>query len=306
MAEWDVSESQTKRPIQEVRTKWNSCYAMIERFLLLADFLQRVLLKVKREKNTKTRRPSFLSDDELDALTEVRQLLKPLDIVTKSISGEKVGTLSLAIPLLNALKKNLEKVEAVTPIGFQMKHTLTRLIEENFPKIEEQKLYGCATLCDPRFKNVFFSGIEGCAGAINNVGKLIRQHMAASRQQQQQQADIQENSTPNNTTGQNEVEGFWSDLDRAVQLANVQRSDTVASSGMPLELKQFLNRPPVDRKTHTDPLLAWEDLKDLYPNVCAVALRFLPLLATSVPSERLFSHAGLIATQLRNRLSGHH
>ena len=47
-------------------------------------------------------------------------------------------------------------------------------------------------------------------------------------------------------------------------------------------------------------------MKGEYPHVYKVAVQFLPVLATSVSSEKLFSHAGLIANQLRNRISGKH
>ncbi|KAK3911897.1 Putative AC9 transposase [Frankliniella fusca] len=126
------------------------------------------------------------------------------------------------------------------------------------------------------------------------AARLGWQHSARSEHRREELPTATETAT--------EDEGFWSDLDRAVQLANVNTEELV-SGGMPVELRQYLNRPPVDRKTYTDPLIAWEGMREIYPHVYAVALKFLPLLATSVPSERLFSHAGLIATQLRNRLS---
>ncbi|KAE8739016.1 hypothetical protein FOCC_FOCC015486, partial [Frankliniella occidentalis] len=72
IGEWNVTESQTKRPIQAA-TRWNSCYAMIER----------VLLKLQRYKrSSKVKPPNFLSGDEPEALSEARDLLKLLDIVT--------------------------------------------------------------------------------------------------------------------------------------------------------------------------------------------------------------------------------
>lgn len=74
--------------------------------------------------------------------------------------------------------------------------------------------------------------------------------------------------------------------------------------GIPLELRQYLNRPVVSRQT--DPFEAWDALKSEYPHVYEVALDYLPTLTTSVPSERLFSEAGLIATEMQNRLTGRH
>ena len=54
---------------------------MLERFLLLADFITRVLLK--------------LNGDELESLSEVRDLLKPLWQVTVELSSENSDTLQM-------------------------------------------------------------------------------------------------------------------------------------------------------------------------------------------------------------------
>nr|CAI5843752.1 unnamed protein product [Callosobruchus analis] len=54
------------------------------------------------------------------------------------------------------------------------------------------------------------------------------------------------------------------------------------------------------------PLEVWEELKLVYPDLCPLARRYLDVVGTSVPSERLFSVAGDTITQSRNRLSGKH
>lgn len=97
---------------------------------------------------------------------------------------------------------------------------------------------------------------------------------------------------------------FWSLLDGEVR----QAADNHAASLNPAlgyvdEFRSYLNTPPLDRKAHPNPLEAWETLKNQYPNVYKVAMEFVPLLASSIPCERLFSHAGLIFTFKRSRLS---
>lgn len=41
-----------------------------------------------------------------------------------------------------------------------------------------------------------------------------------------------------------------------------------------------------------------------YPNLYEIAIKYLSIVGTSVPSERLFSKAGNILTEKRSRLSG--
>ena len=51
------------------------------------------------------------------------------------------------------------------------------------------------------------------------------------------------------------------------------------------------------------PLKWWADRETKYPRLSVIAKHVLAVSAKSVPSERIFSSAGLIVTKLRNRLS---
>lgn len=90
--------------IQEVRTRWNSCYEMVDRFLQLSDFVGRVLLQVRKDKSSRAKPPDMLTGNELDILSEVRDLLKPLYNITTEISSEKNVTLSKCIPMIVGLR----------------------------------------------------------------------------------------------------------------------------------------------------------------------------------------------------------
>lgn len=83
-------------------------------------------------------------------------------------------------------------------------------------------------------------------------------------------------------------------------------ADSDEAGGLPIQLRQYLTRPAVNRKQNPNPFTVWESMKYEYPYLWKVAKKYLPIVATSVPCERLFSHAGLIANQLRSRLSPQH
>jgi len=71
---------------------------------------------------------------------------------------------------------------------------------------------------------------------------------------------------------------------------------------MPTDLKHFLNQPTIP--IHENIIKFWDVHKMMYPNIAKIAEPYLSLVATSVPSERLFSKAGNIMNAKRNRLSG--
>ena len=53
----------------------------------------------------------------------------------------------------------------------------------------------------------------------------------------------------------------------------------------------------------SDPLVWWLSQKDMLPVIAELARKYLCACGTSVPSERLFSKAGFIVSDYRNRLS---
>jgi len=59
-----------------------------------------------------------------------------------------------------------------------------------------------------------------------------------------------------------------------------------------------------DKISHNqDPLLWWKYNEKKYPVVSQMAKKYLSVIATSVPCERLFSEAGQVISKRRNRLS---
>lgn len=57
-------------------------------------------------------------------------------------------------------------------------------------------------------------------------------------------------------------------------------------------------------KLNENPLTEWENTKSVYPKLFKLAMKYLLIPATSVPSERLFSKAGDTISKTRNRLTG--
>lgn len=70
------------------------------------------------------------------------------------------------------------------------------------------------------------------------------------------------------------------------------------------ELGIYLSSPVVSFDPKFDPIQTWKESRNVYPNLYKIAMKYLGLVATSVPSERLFSKAGATITQSRNRLLG--
>ena len=73
---------------------------------------------------------------------------------------------------------------------------------------------------------------------------------------------------------------------------------------MSYEREEVLERLTVvdGKEVHTNPLSWWKLKESKYPILSSIARRILCVPATSAPSERLFSYAGLTISNHRNRL----
>jgi hypothetical protein len=63
---------------------------------------------------------------------------------------------------------------------------------------------------------------------------------------------------------------------------------------------------PDETIINTDPLEYWQINRTSFPKLFKVVEKYLAVTATSTPSERLFSRAGNIMTESRNKLSPEH
>ncbi len=69
-----------------------------------------------------------------------------------------------------------------------------------------------------------------------------------------------------------------------------------------LDLRNYLALPLLPSKA--DPFQWWvKEGRQRYPCLYQLAMKYLPIPATSVPSERVFSIAGEVLSKKRNRLS---
>jgi len=88
---------------QSVLTRWNSVYYMIDRFVLCSTHIASVLINNRQG-------PSMLSATEIDIAKEINCMLKPFEVATKELCGERYITGSKVIPLIHCLIKKCEKV----------------------------------------------------------------------------------------------------------------------------------------------------------------------------------------------------
>ncbi|XP_026471060.1 zinc finger BED domain-containing protein 1-like [Ctenocephalides felis] len=282
--------SQPLKLILDVKTLWNSVYYMLQRYVELAPIVHQILML-----NTKA--PPTPSAVEMQNIKTLMCILKPLEYVTKELSGEQYVTISKIIPIVNCLKTQINNIPMAVGDGDGphgrvidiIKKEILKQIERRFGHIEDNYLIAMSCLLDPIYKNIHFQDANACAKAISLLRRYITTPPSVIGSDHDSDSSLE-------TTYD-----FWS---HHKKLAHTKKRCETSSS------TQFEYKDEISHYLSTqvsplslNPLKQWEDLKVVFPKLYKLAREFLSIPATSVPSERLFSKAGRTITKTRNRLS---
>lgn len=281
-----VSEGNTLKLIQSVPTRWDSTINMIERYFEIEPHLFTSMSKCSKPLDLMTREESCVMKDVLITMLPIREILK-------EIGGQKYPTASLIIPLISLLEKSYESISPNTDQGRAFKAKVSDNLNEQFKYIEQNKILAVSTILDPRFKRLYFK----LPTAIVSTKNYIKLELSKLKSIRIKSSETVSTSVKQSTESSKKT-NVWDLHDQ------LQRSKTRDQLSEDIELEQYLDLEEIQR--FDDPLDYWLGVKKTFPNLSIMALNYLSLLATSIPSERLFSTAGKIRTETRNKLLPKH
>jgi hypothetical protein len=132
--------------IQDVPTRWDFTYLMLDRFNELRIAIEAALPKLNVSRSCE------LSTPERILLEEVVKILNYFEKVTKALS-EDYATLADAIPLGNCLFKALDGVQSKNPTVNFLTQNLKFNLNERLDNLEENEHCVLATALDPLESN---------------------------------------------------------------------------------------------------------------------------------------------------------
>ena len=281
--------------IQDVTTRWNSSYYMVERLIQQQQPLCAALIEVKKTE-------LMPSDVEVSVMETFLEVLKPIVEITETLGGEKLVTMSAVKPLLHKLLSiHLIEKSRDTQLAKTIKSTLLGDLKERYKTAEVKNLINKACLLDPRFKALSFLPQTDKNSIISMVEEEAQKIVPTNSSAGTAEDDTILADPPAKKSKQ-QKRGLMSLLE------DVITSDTTLPLSKKAEIEKEMHNylcidtTPGKSEKSGNPLNWWRDNEKYFPLLAQMARKYLCVPATSVPSERAFSIAGHVVNEKRSCL----
>ncbi|XP_067318476.1 zinc finger BED domain-containing protein 4-like [Anolis sagrei] len=313
------------RLLQDVSTRWNSTYMMLERIVEPQRAVHAVSLSVAAPINK-----LVPNNQEWMTITQLVEILEPFKIATDKLSGQK-ALLSQVLPVILRLKRHLETLGGhsslhsmagpLTPQAQEVVRKLYIALRKHLLPLMESKTHVLAALCDPCIKDTMCP--KDLLRWKEELVSLMRGEY--SRRVGQQSEQIVDAITPQNPSGSASTvtnsptlpptrndsravrqkrrceENFIQDSIAFLSEEGTSLSAQAAKIDLAeYSVNRYLEEP--QGSFSTDQLTYWSSRSKAWPDFSTVARKFLSCPPTSVQSERVFSLAGDVVTLQRNAL----
>uniref|UniRef100_H3A5U7 HAT C-terminal dimerisation domain-containing protein n=1 Tax=Latimeria chalumnae TaxID=7897 RepID=H3A5U7_LATCH len=283
---------------QDVSTQWNSTLHMVTRLLE-----QRWLVIAVLSDLTMTAK-----SNQWSLLEEVKQLLEPFEVAPTYISGEKYVSLSTVPSLINALRKEMQPDAEDSPSTVNFKTVALEQMNNRWKfqnnhhhpsTASTENAIVVAVALDPRFWKLTFLNKNSTSATLSNT--LSRMEVTESGQPKPTHKNAGSGTGSGKSSGEEErpvsaaIKQAVIDKMFSFEESSSEDSDEEQLSCVQKEAMQNFSEKPSSRDI--DPLAWWKTNQERFPHLSKLARTFLPLPATSIPSERLFSVAGTIASR---------
>jgi hypothetical protein len=287
------------RPIQDVITRWNSLFAMLERFLVL-------FLEIKEVINSRPQKYALSKDlinsykkNEITLLGAVVEILRPFFKVTEILSGQKYTTSSLIIHSVFYLKKKLN-VKLKCNISTKLQKILLVCLDFYIEKYQilENSFLCCAVFMNPEYRDLVHCEHQYKKDRIKEKAvEFIKNFSFLNKSSSLSQS---ENSRIQKSNSNESVDSFFGEPSSSTMEPLNERRNEDIKLQIEIELVKFSN---LIIEPNTKCSSFWQIQTANFPLLHQVARVVLTATATAVPSERLFSQGSNQVWARRNRIS---
>ncbi|XP_049416194.1 E3 SUMO-protein ligase ZBED1-like [Epinephelus fuscoguttatus] len=304
--------------ILDVRTRWNSLFLMVERFIEQYPAIQAASRDPRIKKAMDRDRLERVSDDDISKCEDFVDTMRVLYTSTIAVSSDKSATAGQILPILDKLKAKFEVKDDDSPFKRAIKEKVWADLSHRYTEETNKELRQFleeASALDPRFKvkvhddEAVWTRVENAAVALisgNKGGEVTQEEEEGRNKQQEEEEDGSEGeemvAAPVRSKKKLSALGeLFEDEDQALLLqTEADISAPSVTEKAKKELQVYRSFPAV--LSSVDPLLWWRQKRDQMPMLASLAKKYLCVQASSTPSERVFSTAGDTVSVERARL----
>ena len=277
-------------------TRWGSTLSMLQRLIEQQTAISAVLVEGKD-------RHLMLESGDWEVVEMLVELLKPFQQATTVMGAVRYPTLSTVKPLLHKLlTKTLKITQEDTATSKAVKQEIKKDLDDRYHKPAVEKIINRATFLDPRYKELPFLDSYSKREIVDMVEEELISLESDGTNQGIRAEEV---------VGDDDIEPPVSKKKRGPiskligDLFEGQNSSGSSTCKASKELELYRAEQPV-KDLDSDPLTWWKSRQSVYPLLCQLVKAVHCFVATSVPSERLFSSSGNIISSSRSRLTPEH
>lgn len=209
-------------------------------------------------------------------------MLRPLVSSIKELCRESFPSASQVLPIaITLINELMQEKKQEHPIIQDLRIFTVQRLQENFESFERNKQLAMASLLDPRFRKMPFQNSSLVAKYVTQLYDLIPRN---------------KKSGETVTVDSNEHYDIWSAYkkfslgDNSISQENLSDTKTDVPNSNDDEISSYFSS--TISTVRADPLHLWQELAPTHPALYAVALKYLHVPATSMPSIHVFTSEG--------------
>ncbi|XXG50881.1 hypothetical protein AAC387_Pa02g4780 [Persea americana] len=283
---------------QDVPTKWNTTYLMLESAILYRPALCQLQSVDSNYKDCP-------SPEEWNSVEKIVKFLKCFYDVTNTFSRAKHLTADLYFhgvwKIQLHLKEEMESVDSfISKLATEMHGKFDKYWKDYSP------ILAIAVILDPRYKMQFVEFSYKKLYGQNFTGEVTRVHqhlhsLFNEYLRHSSEASASNVSAITHQSGCNDV-AVGDDVDDDLKDFDTFKSQ-FSTEGQKSQLDLYLQEPKLDRKQELDILNYWKSCKYWYPELSQMARDILAIPVSAVASEAMFSVGGKVLDQFHSVLT---
>jgi len=155
---------------------------MLERFICLKQIVNNIVLRHISAQD-------MVSAKELQDISDVLDILRPVEAATKELYAQKYITTSMLIPMVYILQKNIKEFQPKQEMGLQLKSAIIVQCDKRFSSVESCSLLGMATILNPSFKKLYFKDTLALSKMLRYISNEIKQTQTLSSSESSSNTD---------------------------------------------------------------------------------------------------------------------